>query len=71
MTLLLGRLGLGFKGKARPTDNNTVILFIIGGITFNEIREIKELAAKQKIRIVIGSNAVATASYVHNRLFEK
>jgi hypothetical protein len=47
------RLGFGFSSKPKPTDNELVILFIIGGITCAEIREIKELFEKSKDKIQV------------------
>ena len=32
--------------KPRPDDHKTLYVFVIGGITFNEVRQIREIAKK-------------------------
>jgi hypothetical protein len=40
----------GAKAKSKPTDNNTIIVFVVGGVTFSEIREIKEILAAMRVK---------------------
>eukprot|EP01114_Cavostelium_apophysatum_P002318 TRINITY_DN12055_c0_g1_i1.p1 TRINITY_DN12055_c0_g1~~TRINITY_DN12055_c0_g1_i1.p1 ORF type:complete len:149 (-),score=43.58 TRINITY_DN12055_c0_g1_i1:2-391(-) len=60
---------IGLKAKPKPTDNSVVVIFALGGITCAEIRELRENFAKQKVQLIIGSNAIATPSYVFENLF--
>ena len=61
----------GLTSKTKPSDNSICIIFIVGGgVTANEIREIKELVAKQKkTQIVIGSSCLLTGENLLKLIF--
>eukprot|EP01125_Pyxidicula_operculata_P001248 TRINITY_DN1115_c3_g1_i2.p1 TRINITY_DN1115_c3_g1~~TRINITY_DN1115_c3_g1_i2.p1 ORF type:complete len:725 (-),score=175.54 TRINITY_DN1115_c3_g1_i2:56-2230(-) len=57
----------GFQKQPRPSDNKTIVIFVIGGITCEEISQIKELISKstdQEYQILIGSTMIATPSKI-------
>eukprot|EP01119_Soliformovum_irregulare_P025379 TRINITY_DN9379_c0_g1_i1.p1 TRINITY_DN9379_c0_g1~~TRINITY_DN9379_c0_g1_i1.p1 ORF type:complete len:677 (+),score=160.43 TRINITY_DN9379_c0_g1_i1:128-2158(+) len=65
LTSGFSRFGFGTKApKPRPTENEIVFLFFIGGITPIEIRDIKERAAKSKNQVLIGSTCLATPNHI-------
>jgi len=55
---------LALKAKAKPSDNSVVIIFVVGGITANEIREIRD-SFKQKTVLLIGSTSLATSTLMY------
>jgi len=67
-SLGLGRFRFGSKGKPRPRDNQTVIIFVIGGITCAEIQEVLEhiSAVGGGCQVLVGSTTLNT---VRNVLF--
>jgi hypothetical protein len=65
-------LSFGLTAKPRPNDNRVMVLFILGGITFNEIREVKELIAKQNLyELIIVSNCIASPSQIYEKVFSQ
>jgi hypothetical protein len=56
--------GLGKAAKSRPADNSVVVIYVIGGITFSEVREIRD-ALKVKNQVIIASNRIATPMSVY------
>eukprot|EP00112_Aurelia_sp_Birch-Aquarium-sp1_P013412 Seg2846.1 transcript_id=Seg2846.1/GoldUCD/mRNA.D3Y31 product="Sec1 family domain-containing protein 2" protein_id=Seg2846.1/GoldUCD/D3Y31 len=48
--------------KPRPDDHNLLYLFVIGGITFNEVKQIRETVQhlKPSAQVVIGSTRIVT-----------
>lgn len=78
----LGRFGFGrgkTKAKPRPSDNKTIVIFVIGGITCAEIQEAlqqvadsvggKEEGDDDQYQVLIGSTSLSTASGVLSHLF--
>lgn len=63
------RLGLGSVASTRlphPGDNNIIVIFVIGGLSYKEVGQIRSVVDNhlnnqstkdpQKLRIIIGSN---------------
>jgi len=52
--------------KPRPDDHNILYLFVIGGITFHEVKEIREAVKKLRpnAQVVIGSTRMLTPTDV-------
>ncbi len=47
---IFSRFGLGgSKVKPKPTDNPIIMIFVIGGITFSEIKEIKDTIKNKQV----------------------
>lgn len=61
---------LGWKAKPHPLDNSFFIIFVVGGITCSEIREVKEFA-KSKGKIIIGGSSLASSDLVFKRFWNK
>ena len=56
---------LGVKARARLTDHRTIIVFVLGGISLAEIRELKQLVAQYpKHRLLVGATQIATPDVV-------
>ncbi|EGC33708.1 hypothetical protein DICPUDRAFT_98479 [Dictyostelium purpureum] len=66
------------KKKDKPFDSRKVIIYILGGITFTEIKElsdhfeksIKQFKDYSNHQILIGSNQIITPLKVYKKLFE-
>ncbi|TPX49750.1 hypothetical protein SeMB42_g00381 [Synchytrium endobioticum] len=68
----LGNVFSGFRrlvgaGRPHPSQYKKIVVFIVGGVTFSEVREIRELARDRDVEIVMGSTNVATGSFVLSR----
>ena len=52
---------LGVKTRARLTDHRTIVIFVLGGISLAEMRELRQLAAQYpKHRLILGATQLAT-----------
>lgn len=51
--------GLSKPAKSKPSENSIIVIFVIGGITFSEMREIRD-ALKTKSQVIIASTRIAT-----------
>lgn len=49
-------------GKPRPSDHPLLILFVIGGITSTEVRQVRDVvsAAKGSLQVLVGSTSLAS-----------
>ncbi|CAL2042086.1 unnamed protein product [Caenorhabditis brenneri] len=54
------RYGGGLIG--RPKERRKIIVFVIGGITYSEIRTVYEMSEQTNTTIILGSNTVLTPS---------
>jgi len=55
--------------RQHPTDNQTIIMFVYGGITATELRECREVAsAFKQYRVIIGSTEIATAETIYHHV---
>ena len=51
---------LGVKRSARLTDHRTIVIFVLGGISLVEMRELRQLVAQHpKHRLIIGATSLA------------
>ena len=56
---------LGVKTRARLADHRTIVIFVLGGISVVEIRELRQLAAQHpKHRVLLGATQVATPAVI-------
>jgi hypothetical protein len=56
---------LGVKTRARLTDHRTIIVFVLGGISLAEVRELRQLIAQHpKHRLLVGSTGVISPDAV-------
>ena len=56
---------LGVKARARLTDHRTIILFVVGGISLGELRELRQLIAQHpKHRLLLGATQIASPDFV-------
>lgn len=63
---------LGVKRAPRPSDNATILLFVVGGITVSELREARMLAAQHhERRILVGSTRLVTPVDISSELCEE
>jgi hypothetical protein len=60
---------LGWKAKPHPLDNQIIIIFFVGGITCNEIREVKEFS-KSKGRILISGTNITSPDIIFRKFWE-
>ena len=67
-----GRFGFGTSKpvKQHPADNTIIIIFVVGGISFNEIKEIRESIVNHKsnIQVLIGSTKIIKSNDVYNKI---
>jgi hypothetical protein len=63
----------GFHSKPRPTDNKNLIVFVIGGITWSEVKELKEVFQQsphtQHSHLLIASTSITSADQLFAQLF--
>lgn len=59
-TAMSARYGGGLSG--RPREKRKIILFIVGGITYSEMRTIYEMSAATNTTIILGSDYIITPS---------
>jgi len=50
--------------------DNLIILFVIGGITCNEVKEIRDVVSKTGGSIIIGSTNIASPDRAYDALFK-
>ena len=63
---------LGVKSAPRPSDNATILLFVVGGITVSELREARMLAVQHhERRILVGSTRLVTPVDISSALCEE
>ena len=56
---------LGVKRQQRLTDHKTILIFVLGGISLNEIRELRQLVAQHpKHRLILGATQMITPDAV-------
>ncbi|TPX74154.1 hypothetical protein CcCBS67573_g04579 [Chytriomyces confervae] len=73
----LGTVLSGFSrllGGTRPTlkDYKTLVIFIVGGVTANEVRDIREVAREAGgVQVLVGSTCVADADFALQMLFPR
>lgn len=62
---------IGLRNLPTPTERNVIIFFVVGGITFSEIRHIEKLAKTvYKDRyVLVGSTHMATLVKIHDLFF--
>lgn len=63
----------GLRNEPRPTDRKKMIIFIVGGITFAEIRYIHEVISTYNFKpgnILIGSNDISTLTKIHELIIK-
>lgn len=61
---------LGLQSRQGPADNDTIILFLMGGITMDEVRLLKDRVPAGK-KLIIGSTGISTPAQIRNRLIRK
>ncbi|TPX34745.1 hypothetical protein SmJEL517_g02770 [Synchytrium microbalum] len=72
----LGNVFSGFRrlvggGRPHPSQYKKIFVFVSGGMTFSEARELRELGRERDVEILIGSPNVATSSVVFHQLLPR
>lgn len=74
--LLKGGFGrLGLQKQPHPADNPVVLLFIVGGISMAEMREVsqeistQQTAGTKQLQLLIGGTALLRPADLHHILF--
>ena len=50
------------KQKARATDHKDIVVYVIGGVTFDEIKHIQDiLAAFPKFNVIVGGTKITNS----------
>ncbi|KAF2075014.1 hypothetical protein CYY_003666 [Polysphondylium violaceum] len=67
------------KKKEKPLDNRKVIIYVLGGITFSEIKDMNDIIDKtlkqpkfkefSNHQFIIGSNTISTPNQIYSNLF--
>jgi hypothetical protein len=64
----------GFQAKKRPTDNRTILLFVIGGISCQEIADIaaalQESESGGEYELLVGSTQITNGDRVYDMMFQ-
>ncbi|KAF1759842.1 hypothetical protein GCK72_016309 [Caenorhabditis remanei] len=67
-TAMSARYGGGLSG--RPREKKKIIIFIVGGITYSEIKIAYEMSEKSNATVILGSDAILTPTDFLERLRE-
>eukprot|EP01041_Mallomonas_annulata_P000384 gene384-698_t len=74
----LGRFGLGggvAAQQSRPWDHKTVVVFVIGGLSFAEVGQVEHIISTwkslgvDKHRVILGSTAMISPDDVYNHIY--
>jgi hypothetical protein len=73
----LGRFGLTAKGssEAHPSQNSTIVIFVIGGISLLEVKQVQDVLqtdsgyGSNQIQIILGSNNISSPDDIYQNLF--
>lgn len=76
LTSGLGKLGLGSPGSAapHPGDNNIIVIFVVGGISFEEVGQLKRLIENadrqltKNFKVYMGGNDIFQPSDLFKKL---
>lgn len=55
--------------RSHITDNESVMIFVIGGITGQEVKTIKKYFKYQEKTVIIGSNSLLTPVNIVKKVF--
>ncbi|ORY23847.1 hypothetical protein LY90DRAFT_675392 [Neocallimastix californiae] len=64
-------IGRRRQNQPSPNQNDILIFFVIGGITFSEVNELMEIAEQYNTKIIIGSTDIATGKTIYSNLYEQ
>jgi len=64
-------IGRRRQNQPTPTQNDILIFFVIGGITFSEVNELIEIGQQYNTKIMVGSTDIATGKTIYSNLFEQ
>lgn len=64
------------EATSHPSNNSTLVIFIIGGISLNEVKQIQELLNSENnlysdVEVIIGSNNIVTPQNIYQQIFIK
>ena len=60
-----------FQAKKRPTDNTTIILFVVGGISSQEIADISAAVPRDRgFEFMVGSTQLLNADRLYDLIFQ-
>ena len=70
----LGHFRLKFEEQQRPSDHPMVIIFVIGGISMAEVREVRAAVRERQVtgaktRVMLGGTALLSPSEVQEQMF--
>ena len=62
----------GWSGlESHPTNSKLIIVFVVGGVTASEIRELRELASQHaEYQVMVGSTCLADAELMYQLVLE-
>lgn len=62
--------GIGRRRQNQPTpaQNDILIFFVIGGITFSEVNDLIEISQQYNTKIMVGSTDIATGKTIYSNL---
>ncbi|XP_065846392.1 sec1 family domain-containing protein 2-like [Oscarella lobularis] len=55
-------------GKSHPGNHRLLFVFVVGGVTLGELKQIRETASKTNIEVVVGSNRILSPRDVYEDL---
>ncbi|KAJ3038349.1 Sec1 domain-containing protein 2 [Rhizophlyctis rosea] len=56
-------------GRPHPSQFQSLIVLVVGGVTFAEVREIRECAREKGVKVLVGSTDIAGGATVFKHLF--
>ena len=61
---------MGGSGSNHPSSFSTVIIFVVGGITFQEIGILQEMYHAKGVRLIVGSNTICNRDSLMQHIFK-
>lgn len=61
---------MGGSGSSHPSSFPTVIIFVVGGITFQEVATLQDKYAEKGIRLIVGSNTICNRESLMRHIFK-
>ncbi|ORX48979.1 hypothetical protein BCR36DRAFT_354132 [Piromyces finnis] len=71
LTHFFSGIGRRRQNQPLPTQNDIIIFFIVGGVTFNEVNELMNIGQEYNVNVMVGSTDIATGKTIYSNLYEQ
>jgi ribosomal protein L10 len=63
-------MGAGSVLSNHPSSYSTVVLFVVGGITFQEVSILQNMYREKGIHLIVGSNTICNRDSLMQHIFK-